>query len=145
MSNPLQWAQLGAGVLSGIGDALTGSQQNDQNNQYRQALLALQQAGLAQNNQQFGKTQAEQQREFNATNALNNASFAGNQENTQFNRGLQAKYAAVRGPLVAGLGNGQLLKDNPAFAKYAALNDPSTLPPPAPQVRPVQQTPLPPQ
>lgn len=147
MSNPLQWAQLGAGVLGGIGDFLSGNNNQQMSQQQQAAYLALAQQQQAQQAKQYGLTSAENQREFNATDALNQLKNNEAQENTQYGRNLQAKYAAVRGPIMAQLASGQNLRgpNNPAMSKYAALLGGGTPPVPAPtgtlSIDPRQQTP----
>lgn len=144
MSNPLDWAKLGTGVLSGIGDFLSGNQNQKMSQQQQAAYLALAQQQQAQQARQFGLTSAENQREFNATDALNRLKFSGQQENTQFDRNLNAKYAAVRGPIVSQLASGQNLRgaNNPAMSKYAALLGGGTpAPTGTPMIDPRQQTP----
>lgn len=139
MSSPLGWAQLGSGVLSGIGDFISGNQ----NSKYQQQLEAAYQAMAARQEaareREFGVTSAENSREFDANHTLNTSKFNAGQEQQAYNRGLTNTYAKVRSPLIMGLMQGQQLKNNPGMSRYSALlggGTPTGTPPGTPPAQP---------
>jgi hypothetical protein len=123
----LQAVPVVGGVLSGIAGALGGSAQRQQQerqaaieNALRQAQLAEEQRQADMSNQVSRYNAGENTRQFNVTTGQK-------AEGTNFDRTQQARYAAVRAPLIAGLMGGQNLRgtNNPGMARYASMQTPT--------------------